>query len=207
MDKVLVVLGGGVDKDGNMPPWTHARLDKALKEWHEPGYSYLITSGKGRTHNVQITEASSMAQWLAQQGIPMDKILVEEKSTSTIENAYFCKMDYIERLRISNLTIVTNQFHIERAETIFKFVFGPDYVVNIAAADDTGIPDDVRKILTQADAEQSHFLEDHIFKAIRPGDQRAIEDFIFNKDNTGAKKWLEYKATSKLYRQVTRLMT
>lgn len=204
---MLIVLGGGVDKKGNMPSWIHARLEKALEEWSKNINSYLITSGKGRGHDIAGSEASSMAKYLAEHGVPESKILIEEKSTSTIENAYFCKVDHLDQLNIKNLTIVTNQFHIERAETIFKFIFGSEYSVSVSACEDAGITAAVHEILIQADLEQSDFLKDKIFNAIEPGNQKQVESFIFNKSDNNAKKWAEYKATSSLYKEVTRLMT
>lgn len=207
MNCALVVLGGGVDDDGNMPSWVHARLEKALEEWKKGIYSHLITSGKARTSETKGSEADSMAKFLVKHGIPRSQILTEEKSTSTIENAYFCKVDHIDRLGVKDLTIITNQFHIVRAGVIFKFIFQPNYSITLVASDDTGIPADVLEILMQADIELSHFLEDNIFNNIRPGNQSQIESFIFDKNDKNYKRLVEYKVNSSLYKEVTRLMT
>lgn len=206
MDSALIVLGGGVDKDGNMPPWIHARLTKALREWKIGNYRYLITAGKGRADHTQ-TEAEAMKIFLMRNGVPEDRLLDEGESTSTVENAYLCRINYLDKLGIKNVTIVTNKFHIERAKSIFEFILGSSYKVRISPSDDSGIADGLHEILTRADIEQAKFLEEHVFNSIEKGNLAQIKNFIFDPGNAGYKAWAEYKANSELYKKVTQLMT
>lgn len=206
MKSVLIVLGGGVNKEGVMPPWIHARLEKTLEEWNEHKYDYLIATGKGRAQYGH-TEAAMIARYLAGKGIPKNKILIEDKSTSTIENAYFCRVNFLDRLQLRKVTIVTNQFHINRAKATFQFILGENYAVDMASSNDVGIPDYEHTVLQEADIEQAQFLQSHIFNGLEQGNLMQIKNFIFNSENNSHKAWEKYKKESRLYRKVTELMT
>jgi uncharacterized SAM-binding protein YcdF (DUF218 family) len=206
MKSVLVVLGGGVDKNGNMPLWIHARLKKALGEWNTKNYSYLIATGKGRADHAQ-TEAEAMKIYFMQNGVPEGKVLVERESTSTIENAYLCRINHLDKIGVKCVTIVTNKFHIERAKSIFEFILGNSYLVKISPSDDRGIPTDSHEILAKADIEQAEFLKEHVFNSIEKGNLPQIKKFIYDPNDRGYKAWSEYKSNSELYKKVTALMT
>jgi uncharacterized SAM-binding protein YcdF (DUF218 family) len=206
MQQALIVLGGGVTKDGSVPPWIDARLQHTFDLWQNGNFDYLITSGKGRADFNQ-TEAQVMAAYLEHRGVPQNRLLTENNSTSTIENAYFCRLQYLDSRGITDVTIVTNEFHSKRAEKIFAFVCGPAYRVTVSPASDVGLPAEAHDVLRAGDLEQADFLAQHIFNAITPGDMAAVKDFIENPANPLANKWSDYKQNSALYKQITELMT
>lgn len=202
----LILLGGGVDKNGQVPPWIDARINKTLEEWNTGKYSRIIAAGKGRA-NFSITEAEAMSTQLVGRGVLRSALLTEPLSTSTIENAYFSRVLHIDPLHMQSLSVVTNEFHGERAGAIFGHVFHPDYRVNVIAADDTGIAPNNLELLKSADIEQADFLRDHIFNQMRPGDMGALHNFIYDSSDPLALAWTEYKATSPTYAAVSEIMT
>ncbi len=44
---VLVILGGGINKDGTLPPHVFPRLDLAYNLYSTEEYEAIITSGRG----------------------------------------------------------------------------------------------------------------------------------------------------------------
>ena len=86
----------------------------------ENPHAIVVVSG-GQGSNEAITEALAMERYLLSKGIPKNKILREEKSTSTYENFYFSKKildDYFKK--DYKTAFITNDFHVFRAKEISK---------------------------------------------------------------------------------------
>lgn len=81
----------------------------------------VVVSG-GQGINEDIPEAHAMENYLVKNGIDKDRIIIEDKSTSTFENLKLSldiirKVDSRESIRI---LIATNKFHIFRAKILAK---------------------------------------------------------------------------------------
>jgi len=76
----------------------------------------VITGGQGPRED--ITEAEAMRRLLAENDIGEDRILIEDKSRSTIENLKFA--DELYDLHDKNIVIVTSDYHIFRSLSIAK---------------------------------------------------------------------------------------
>lgn len=114
----LVVLGAKV---------RGKTITKSLKKRLDAAYDYLVqnpdtlvicTGGQGPGE--KITEAEAMKKYLVQIGIKEDRIIMEDKSTSTYENLKFA-FDIIgdENAKIA---VVTNNFHVYRGMYVAKSV-------------------------------------------------------------------------------------
>ena len=98
------------------------RLTKALLERTRRALEYLeenpdtkaVLSG-GRGEGESITEAQAMCNYLTEHGIDRDRLILEEKSTSTAENLKFSLaligLDH-------SVGVVTNNFHVFRGTAI-----------------------------------------------------------------------------------------
>lgn len=119
----IIVLGAGLI-DGLKPSRTLLnRLNKAIEIYKlSDEKSYIIVSG-GRGSNEKISEAEAMKNYLVENGIQENLIILEEKSTSTYENLKFSKekLKNIEKEEI-NLAFVSSDFHIYRASLYAKQV-------------------------------------------------------------------------------------
>ncbi|WP_028775441.1 YdcF family protein [Shimazuella kribbensis] len=113
----IVILGYALAEDGSMQPTLIERLKVGLSLAKKYPNSKIVVSGgvpkQGKT------EASSMNDWLISQGIDKDRIVQENKSTDTVENALF-SISKINELGIQDATIVTSASHIRRALTVFR---------------------------------------------------------------------------------------
>lgn len=125
----ILVPGGGLSKRGRLHPWTKARLDVAL-EHDQKKVIYLLLSG-GTVHKppplnedgFPLFESRVAAEYLIDKGIPAQRILTEISSYDTIGNAFFSRMIHIQPRRFQNLLVITSQFHLDRAQTAFQWVY------------------------------------------------------------------------------------
>lgn len=127
----LIVLGTYVEGDQPSKSLTY-RLDKAIEymETNE-NVTVIVTGGKGTED--QPSEAYVMANYLMNHGIKHERIMLEEKATSTRENLIFSyELIGDEDAAVG---IVTNSFHVYRATALAeKLDF--DGAVGIAAPSD-----------------------------------------------------------------------
>lgn len=120
-DLCIVVLGFQLMPDGSMKNELVGRCEKALQcaELYPDAY-IAVTGGGTASGNREATEAGCMAQWLIEKGISADRIIVEDKSMTTSENAIFTGQIIREKYpAIKNLIIVTSDYHILRGCAVF----------------------------------------------------------------------------------------
>lgn len=107
----VVVLGAQVK--GDKPSRAlKKRLDKAVEYAQENPDTILILSG-GQGSGEEITEAKCMEEYLTEQGISENRLILEEQSTTTKENLKFS--DKLTGCASARTGILSNNFHICRA--------------------------------------------------------------------------------------------
>lgn len=124
----IIVLGAQVRENGPSTILRY-RLDEAIDYLNENPNTICIVSG-GQGVNEPFSEAEGMAKYLAQNGIEKERILLESKSTNTVENIRNSKGLMDESY--NGVGIVTNNFHVFRAVQIAKMQ-GLENVSGIAA--------------------------------------------------------------------------
>lgn len=99
------------------------RLDVAIDYATVNPETVIVVSGGQGPHEVR-SEASAMADYLEQKGIDKNRIILEERSTSTQENFLFSKRLLDERFGERNYScaFATSGFHVWRAERVAKKV-------------------------------------------------------------------------------------
>lgn len=113
-EDVVIVLGAGIIGETVTIPLAR-RLDAAIDYWNRNPDAYIIVCG-GLGNRAVITEAEAMARYLAARGVPRERILLEELSTSTYENLRFAKGILDEHFPDGfSAVVITNDFHIYRA--------------------------------------------------------------------------------------------
>jgi len=112
----LVVLGFCLLPDGALRPELVNRLQAAwLQAVAAPASPIVVTGGAPQNG---VTEAAAMAGWLIGHGIPPQRILVEDRSGSTVQNALFSTQIMRDR-GIGGAVVITSPNHIRRAVTDF----------------------------------------------------------------------------------------
>lgn len=118
----FVVLGYQLNPDGSMRDELIGRLSVALASAEKYPNAYVACTGGGTAaDNPNATEADQMAAWLIEQGLDPDRIIVENKSSSTVENSEFTyrilREEYPE---IDSLTLITSDYHIPRGCLLYN---------------------------------------------------------------------------------------
>ena len=117
-EPVLVVLGCHVI--GRSPSLVlRERLEAANAYLTEHPETVCILSG-GQGSDEAISEAKCMHDWLVSRGISEDRLIMEDKSTSTRENLLFSSRIMKESGLGNNIALVTNEFHMYRAMEVAK---------------------------------------------------------------------------------------
>ncbi|MBO4750957.1 MAG: YdcF family protein [Lachnospiraceae bacterium] len=124
----LIVLGAQWKPTGPSVVLKY-RLDAAVKYLKKnPATKVIVSGGKGA--NEPISEADGMYAYLVEHGIDAARIQKEDKSTSTYENLSKCGL-MLDKAD-SYVVLVTNNFHVFRAEKIAR-AQGYEYVQGLAA--------------------------------------------------------------------------
>jgi uncharacterized SAM-binding protein YcdF (DUF218 family) len=120
---VIIMLGGGISADvndltGRGAPAEDAlsRLVTAVRAQRRTNLPVIVSGGawsEGRT-----PEAPVLRRFMGDLGVPAGKIIVEDKSRDTVENARFCR-EICSRHGFRKPILVTSAYHMRRA--IFAF--------------------------------------------------------------------------------------
>ncbi|WP_328523381.1 YdcF family protein [Kribbella sp. NBC_00359] len=113
----VIVLGSGL-RGSRVPPLLAGRLDRAKQVYDRAvrrGRSPLLITSGGQGPDEDIPESHAMASYLIERGVPADRILREDKSTSTMENLTFSRELMVGLRPTYRCLIVTNNFHAFRA--------------------------------------------------------------------------------------------
>ena len=118
-ENTVIVLGCGI-RGERVSVGLAKRLNKAA-EYHKKNPDAVIIVSGGQGPQEDITEALAMKRYLVDKGIDESKIIMEEKSTSTITNFRYSR-EIMERegLSLSSVVFVTNAYHVYRAASYAK---------------------------------------------------------------------------------------
>ena len=108
----LIVLGAGVN--GTRPSLSlRDRIDGAYDYLQQhPNTVAILSGGKGDGEN--ITEAECMFRCLTEAGIPEERLIKEERATSTEENLAY-SLALMERTEDTRIGILSSEYHLYRA--------------------------------------------------------------------------------------------
>ena len=118
----IVVLGFQLNPDGSMKDELIARLNVALSSAQKYPNAYIVCTGGGTaSENAEASEAGEMAKWLAANGVEKSRIIIEDSSITTAQNAIFT-YDILTSLypSVKKLAIVSSDYHIATGELLFK---------------------------------------------------------------------------------------
>ena len=116
----IVVLGAGVR--GTVPSPSLQERIRAAHDYLTANPDAVAVLSGGQGPGEEITEAECMYRELTEMGIDKNRLLLEESSSSTIENLKF-SMDIIEEKtgqRPQIIGIVSSEYHIFRANLFAK---------------------------------------------------------------------------------------
>ena len=114
----IVVAGCRVEPDGQPSLALQRRTRRAVDLWRRQIAPVLVFTGGVGTYPP--SEARAAADYAQTLGVPAEVLLLEERSTSTQENARYAAELIGESSRV---IVVTDTYHVFRAERVFGRAF------------------------------------------------------------------------------------
>lgn len=132
----IFVMGYQLNYGGAMDDELIQRLQVALASAEKYPNAFILCTGGGTApSNPYVTEAGQMAKWLEQQGVAPERIIVENQSISTEQNAMFgyriLAKDYPQ---VTSIALVSSHYHLRRCHMLFRAALvlpEPDYTYTI----------------------------------------------------------------------------
>lgn len=129
---IALILGNRAYLDGAPNPCLTGRVDEGLRLAKQGLVSTLLMSG-GIDHEDNRIEARVMQEYAAQQGFK-GKVLLEQKSSSTLENFKFSAR-ILDAEHAQSVVIISEPYHLWRAEKLAAAGhLGKDLEISYAAA-------------------------------------------------------------------------
>ena len=121
----ITVLGFELNDDGTMKDELFGRLDTALKCSEQYPNAYVICTGGGTAkNNKEVTEAGLMGDWLKEHGLSENRLIIEDRSMTTAQNAEFSYKIILDKYpSINSIAIVSSSYHIAWGSLLFEAEF------------------------------------------------------------------------------------
>lgn len=118
----IVVLGFQLNPDGSMKKELIGRLTVALNCANKYPDAYIVCTGGGTAaENESATEAGEMAKWLIEKGVDEKRVIVEDRSLTTAQNAIYTYDILTTRYpSVKKLAVVSSDYHIATGELLFN---------------------------------------------------------------------------------------
>lgn len=118
----IVVLGFQLHQDGSMADELLGRCETALECLRRyPRALLAVTGGGTASMNREATEAGVMAAWFEERGVDPARIMVEDRSLTTADNAVFTGELLRERHpEVKELLIVSSDYHLPLGCLLFE---------------------------------------------------------------------------------------
>ncbi|WP_330629391.1 YdcF family protein (plasmid) [Thioclava litoralis] len=113
----ILILGAAVWPDGQASPALHRRVMQALTLWQAEQAQRIICCGGLGRHAP--SEAEVMARILIRHGVAPDRLVLEDRSTDTIQNITNAKA-LCPDLAQGRVILVTDRYHGFRARLIAR---------------------------------------------------------------------------------------
>lgn len=121
----FAVLGYKLNDDGTMQDELVERLKVALSCAEQYPNAYVICTGGGTAkNNPDVTEGAAMSEWMLAHGLDADRLIVEDQSRTTAENAlnsYEILLN--EYPQVDSIVLISSSYHIARGTLLFESAF------------------------------------------------------------------------------------
>ena len=118
----VIILGSKINSNGTLTPLLKGRCDRAIEfgnkqyEMTKKKIVYVPSGGKGKDE--VMAEAEAIKNYLIENGIDEKQILIEDQSTSTIENMRFSKNKIDDAKKDAKISFSTTNYHVFRSGVI-----------------------------------------------------------------------------------------
>lgn len=112
----VILILGAAEYRGRPSPVLKARLEHGLALYRRGLAPRILTTG-GAGGDPIFTEAEVARDWLRQQGVPTEAIIVEAEGASTLASAV-AAAEIMRRMGLRSCLVVSDGYHIFRAKKI-----------------------------------------------------------------------------------------
>ncbi len=128
----IVILGFALNDDGTMKDELIGRLQTGLDIAEEYPNAYVVVTGGGTAaNNPNVTEGGLMGQWLLDQGLDEERLIVENRAPDTVGNAkYTYEILVTEYPSVESVVLVTSDYHVPRGCILYYSKFVLDAIEN-----------------------------------------------------------------------------
>jgi uncharacterized SAM-binding protein YcdF (DUF218 family) len=133
----LIILANEMSQDGILNLESQARADLAARLFTSGDFQKIITCGWDYRDDSDMTIANAIETYLvSKKNIKSEYIYSEKQSRDTVGDAVFTRRLFAEnKLTELKLTVVTSNYHCDRTEKIFNFVYGSSAHVKVIGAE------------------------------------------------------------------------
>jgi uncharacterized SAM-binding protein YcdF (DUF218 family) len=134
---VIIVLAGGIRKDGTLVNNIKNRVRVAAKLWKQKKAPRILMCGKwtrGWEPTSHKTEAAAMADFARTLGVPAIALLKEEESSTTEGNVLSAQKLYLIPQKWRKVIVVTAGYHMNRSRFLFTRMLGKTYMLKFVSA-------------------------------------------------------------------------
>lgn len=140
--KFLVVLSHLMSQKSELGAESCARARLAIEKFNADKYEFLITSGWDYRGDCETPISDVVKDFIVENSdIESDSIVSLSMSRDTVGDAYYC-LEYLQQYPIKQLHVVTSDYHVSRAEIIFKKFFSDCVSVTVCGAKTIPINDE-----------------------------------------------------------------
>jgi len=159
--KIIIILGEKLKKNGDMSLNLINRLNKGVEIYNKYENKLIIVTGGRFQRSSDFSESFQMKKYLINTfNIESNKIIEDNLSQDTIENSKNC-LKIIEKMKnMSEIIVVSSEYHIERVSIIFNYIFKNSNLN--------------KKYISSKNGISGKILEDH-----RENERKAIDKLLF----------------------------
>ncbi len=115
----ILILGCKFRRDGTLTPLLRGRVDRAIEFWKHQrqttGREAVLVPSGGQGSDEPIAEAEAMRRYMLQQGIPEDRIVLENQSRNTYQNMQYSRALIEKAAPGAKVVYATTNYHVFRS--------------------------------------------------------------------------------------------
>lgn len=121
----IVILGFALNSDGTMKEELIDRLRVGLATAEKYPNAYVAVTGGGTAaNNPNVTEGGLMGEWMLENGLDPERLIVENRAPSTVGNAQYTYQLLVESYpQVDSVCMVTSDYHVPRGCILFNSKF------------------------------------------------------------------------------------
>ena len=167
-EKCYVVLGHLMSRDGILDEESKARVNRLIEVTNKEESPMIFFCGWDYREDSDLTIAEAMKNYFIEHSSIKSEIYLSMKSRDTVGDAVFLKRDFGFLLQNKSINLITSDYHCDRAQLIFDFVFGgKQEVIAIPAISK-------RNKISKTHEEDSTRAFLKTFKSVTQADEKAI---------------------------------